>query len=146
MTAVRYNISMTLKIYRGLPGSGKSTLARKENRCLILENDMFSYSDGEYAWTPAKVKAAVPLVMSIADQALASGADVVVANTFTKRRHVDAYRKLAERHGAGFEVVRVVGDFGSVHAVPPAVLKSMAEGFEDWPGETVVRMAEGGAK
>ena len=48
---------------------------------------------------------------------------------------MEAYRRLAEKHGAGFEVYRMTGNYGNVHNVPAATLKSMKDGFEDWPGE-----------
>ena len=73
--------------------------------------------------------------MEMCDTALRNGMDVVVSNTFTKKKFVDAYRRLAEKYGAVFEVYRMTGNYGNRHSVPENVLKSMAAGFEDWPGE-----------
>lgn len=128
---------MKLTIIRGLPGSSKSTYAKSHFQCLILENDMFLVRNGKYDWSPARVKAAIRMCIDFASKALAAGADVVIANTFTKRKFVAAYEKLAKAYGAEFEVIRMEHDYGNVHNVPADVLKSMREGFEDWPGEIV---------
>lgn len=129
---------MTLTLVRGVPGSGKSTWAKKNLSCCILENDQMQTYDGEYHWTPEGIKRAVSLVSRIADEILTSGADVCVCNTFTKKRFVEGFRKMAEKHGASFKVVRLNGNFKNVHDVPAATLKSMKDSFEDWPGEEVV--------
>lgn len=126
-----------LTILRGLPGSGKTLYAKKNYDCLILENDMFLIHGGKYDWSPARVKTAIRMCIDFASKALAAGADVVIANTFTKRKFVAAYEKLAKAYGADFEVIRMEHDYGNVHSVPAGVLKSMHEGFEDWPGEII---------
>lgn len=64
--------------------------------------------------------------------------DCVVSNTFTKVGYVEAYRKIAEKHGAEFRVYRMRGEFGNSHSVPDDILKNMREKFRDWPGETYV--------
>lgn len=127
-----------LTIIRGLPGSGKSTYAKKNYDCLILENDMLQMADGKYMWSVDGTKTAIKMVYKMADMALANGSDVCIANTFTKKRFVNEYKMLAERHAASFEVVRLMNDFGNVHNVPSQVLESMKKGFEDWPGEKTV--------
>ena len=126
-----------LTVVRGVPGSGKTTWAKATGR-LVLENDMFHMAGGKYLWDARRMKDAIAWCMETAERTLSAGMDVVVANTFTKARHVRAYEALAARAGAGFEVVRCEGRFGSVHAVPEATLRSMESGFEDWPGEKIV--------
>jgi len=128
---------MKLTIVRGMPGAGKTTFSKKHFSCCVLENDQMQTIDGEYRWTPGGVKAAARLVYSLADQILANGSDVAVCNTFTRKKSIERYRRLAEKHGATFEVIRCNGRFQNVHNVPEATMKSMKEGFEDWPGETV---------
>lgn len=130
---------MRLVLIRGLPGSGKSTYAaRAFPGTLHLENDLFHRRDGEYRFDAGRQFTSVKWCMETADAALGHGMDVVVSNTFTRRRYVEAYRRLAVRHGAEFRVIRMMGDYGTIHAVPDAVLKSMREGFEDYEGEETV--------
>lgn len=130
---------MRLVLIRGLPGSGKSTFAEKAFPGVFrVENDMFHMKNGRYAWSASRMPDAITWCMDMCDAALGNGMDVVVANTFTKKKFVEAYRRLAERHGAEFVVYRMTGDHGNVHNVPETVLKSMKAGFEDWPGEKKV--------
>lgn len=137
-----YNRAMNKKakltIIRGLPGSGKSTYAKANYKCLILENDMFHIQNGAYNYSVNNMKMAILWCKSACETALSNGMDVVVANTFTKRRFIEVYRQLAERYGAEFEVVRCSGNYGNIHDVPKMVLESMKNSFEDWEGETVV--------
>lgn len=130
---------MTLTVIRGIPGSGKSTFAREWfGWSLVLENDQFHVSDDCYRFDKTRMKAAVDWCYDTAAAALGRGMDVVVANTFTRRRFVDCYRRLAAANCADFRVYRMTGDFGSVHDVPAEVLAEMRDGFEDWPGEAFV--------
>lgn len=129
---------MKLTLIRGLPGSGKSTYAKTHFSCLHLENDMFHINDGSYDWTPEGMKEAVKWCSETCRKALELGMDVVVSNTFTKRSHVEFYRKIAMETHAEFEVYRCTGDYGNVHEVPEATFESMKSGFEDYPGEFFV--------
>lgn len=130
---------MRLILIRGLPGSGKSTFARRSFPGVFhLENDMFHQRDGEYRFDCRRMKDAVKWCMETAGRALGAGMDVVVSNTLVRRRHVLAYKSLADRFGADFSVYRMDGDWGSVHSVPESVMESMRSGFEDWDGETIV--------
>lgn len=133
----------TLTLIRGLPGSGKSTYAKRHFDCLVLENDMWHVSDGVYRWSEESLMESLDWVYGLARSVLGKGRDVCIANTFTKRRFVESYRRLAEECGARFAVVRLENRFGSVHHVPAATMKSMEEHFEDWPAEVVVKGAEG---
>lgn len=126
---------MTLTIVRGIPGSGKTTFVKRSFSCLHLENDMFHMRDGKYMFKGTSQPDAIKWCMDTARNALEAGMDVVVSNTFTKRRYVEAYRKIAEETGASFEVFRCTGSFENVHSVPKDVFESMKAGFEDWPGE-----------
>ena len=124
---------------RGLPGSGKSTFARSRfPGAFHVENDMFHVRDGEYRFSAARQREAVSWCMDMCRAALAAGMDVVVSNTFTRRRYVEAYRKIAEEAGAEFRVYRLTARRGNVHSVPADVMENMERGFEDWPGEEVV--------
>lgn len=127
-----------LTLIRGIPGSGKSTYAKNNYQCCILENDMFQIVDGKYVWSPEGTRRAIDQVMALTDQILSSGADVVVANTFTKVRFVEAYKRIADRHGADIEVIRCTGSFKNVHNVPQQILENMRDNFENWPGEKMI--------
>ena len=127
-----------LSIIRGYPGQGKSTWAKKKFNCILLENDMFQYKDGKYCWSPKGAKDAIRRVLELTKDLLSDGIDVCVANTFTKARFVESYKRIAEEHGAAFEVFRMTKEYKNVHNVPKDVLKSMKENFEDYPGETFV--------
>lgn len=130
---------MRLTIVRGVPGSGKSTFAARAFPGVFrVENDMFHVRGGEYRFDGGRQKEAVSWCMRACEDALGNGMDVVVSNTFTKRKYVAAYAALAARHGAEMSVYRMAGSFENEHSVPDAVLESMKTGFQDWPGETVV--------
>ena len=138
---------MRLILVRGVPGSGKSTFAAKIfPGAFHVENDMFHMKDGEYRFDFNKQKDAVSWCMDMCDTALRNGMDVVVSNTFTKRRYIMVYVKLAEKYSADVSVYRMMGSFKNCHSVPAAVFENMKKGFEDWPDETVVVPDESGYK
>lgn len=130
----------TLSIVRGWPGSGKSTFAKKSfPGVLLLENDMFHMHDGKYEWMASSMGNAIGWCASIAETALENGMDVVIANTFTKRKYIDFYRKLAEKWTAKFKVYRCNGHFKNVHSLTDSMVNGFEQSMEDWPGETMVQ-------
>ena len=134
---------MRLILVRGVPGSGKSTFAAKVfSGAFHVENDMFHVKDGEYRFDFNRQKDAVSWCMDMCETALRNGMDVVVSNTFTKRRYIMAYVKLAEKYGADVYVYRMAGSFKNCHSVPAAVFENMKKGFEDWSGEIFVTHVE----
>ena len=128
----------TLYIVRGIPGSGKSTFAKKMFTCPIFENDMYFIKDKKYLYNQDKMRDAISWCMESVELALKYGCDVVVANTFTKRKYIQAYMNLAEKNGAQVKVYRMYGNFKNVHDVPDDVFKNMRDNFEDWPNEICV--------
>ena len=106
-------MSNKLTLIRGLPGSGKSTFAKRNYSCLILENDMFHMHGGKYEWSKESMPDAISWCIDTCETALSNGMDVVVCNTFTKRKHIDIYRTIADALGADFEVIRCTGDSGA---------------------------------
>lgn len=129
-----------LHLVRGVPGSGKSTFAHRQWPAVLhLENDMFCEIDGQYQWSKERVKTAINLCTSMVDMALKNGCDVVVANTFTKKRYIAAYEKIALENGAKFEVYRCSGNFQNTHRLSPSMVESFKKAMEDWPGEILVK-------
>ena len=135
---------MRLILVRGIPGSGKSTFASTFKGVFHVENDMFHVKDGKYSFVGQRQKNAVSWCMDMCETALRNGMDVVVSNTFTKRKYVMAYADLAVKYGAELSVYRMAGSFENEHSVPAAVFESMKRGFENWFGETVVTPTDDG--
>ena len=129
-----------LHLFRGHPGSAKSTSAKKMfPGTLLLENDQFLISNGKYQWSKERVKTTINMCVDMVKMALDNNCDVVVANTFTKKRYVAAYEKIARERGAKFEVYRCNGDFKNVHGLSPEMVESFKRAMEDWPGEILVK-------
>ena len=128
-----------LRLMRGAPGSSKSTSAKRMfPGTLLLENDQFLMRDGKYCWSKESVQAAIKWCSSSVETALQNSFDVVVANTFTKRRFIAAYEKLALKYGAKFEVYRCTGNYQNVHVLNDVMVTSFKNAMEDWPGEIII--------
>lgn len=130
-----------LHIVRGVPGSGKSTFAKKAfSGALLLENDMWFIRNSQYKWSAAEMPEAIHWCKSMAKQALAAGMDVVVANTFTRRKFIQDYVDIAEELGAAWDVWRCTGDYGTVHGLPEAAMQTFRNSMEDWPDEKLAQV------
>lgn len=131
---------MQLNLFRGKPGSGKSTSAQKMfPGAFLVENDMMHMRDGRYQWSREKMPEAIGWCISMVKTALEHGMDVCVANTFTKKRYVEAYKRLAEDLGASFHVYRCTGHFQNQHSLSEKMVADFK--LEDWPGETLIKPA-----
>ena len=134
---------MRLNLFRGIPGGSKSTSAQRMfPGVLLVENDMFHIHNGRYEWKAENMPKAISWCSSMVRTALGSGMDVCVANTFTKKRFIQAYQKIAEGFGAEFHVYRCVGRFKNVHGLSEEMVAGFEKAMEDWPGEIVVDPAE----
>lgn len=120
-----------LTIIRGLPGSGKSTLA-KTYPCLVVEADMFFQRNGQYVFNANHIRDAHSHCQSVVRMGLAWGADVVVANTFTTLKEMRPYLDMT---WDSLEVIKCVGEYGSVHNVPEDTIKKMKQRWQDYEGE-----------
>lgn len=130
---------MRLNLFRGIPGSGKSSAAQKMfPGVLLCENDMFHMHNSQYEWKAENMPKAISWCVSMVRTALENGLDVCVANTFTKRKFVEAYKKIAEEFGAEFTVYRCVGRFKNVHGLSDSMVAGFEKAMEDWPGEIIV--------
>ena len=130
-------------MFRGVPGSSKSTSAQRMfPGVLLVENDMFHIHNGRYEWKTENMPKAISWCTSMVRTALENKFDVCVANTFTKRKFIQAYQKIAEEFGAEFHVYRCVGRFKNVHGLSDSMVAGFEKAMEDWPGETIVDPAE----
>lgn len=125
-----------LYLVRGLPGSGKSYFAAK--LCLTTcaeyyEADMYLCDENnEYLWTPSRSIAAHKWCLNTARIQLNRGLDVIIANTFIKRKDLKKYIKL---YPENYIVLRCNGKYNNIHGVPEDKLEIKRSEFEDFEGE-----------
>ena len=130
---------MMLNLFRGNPGSGKSHAVQKMFPGIFLcENDMFHMHNGQYEWKAENMPNAISWCINMVRTALENKFDVCVANTFTKRKFVEAYKKIAEEFGAEFHVYRCIGNFQNIHGLDSRKVDSFKKAMEDWPGEIII--------
>lgn len=121
-----------LFLLRGLPGSGKSTLAKSLGG-KYFEADMFFARDGGYRFDPTKLKEAHEWCRSsVGGLMINEEPRLIVSNTFTQEWEMEAYYKLAERHGYRVYSLIVENRHGGVneHGVPADKLEQMKNRFE----------------
>lgn len=129
-----------LVLFRGPPGSGKSTAANRMFPGMFkVENDMYHMHDNEYQWRKESMPAATKWCLSMVSTALENGIDVCVCNTFTKKRYIEAYQRLAAKHGTKFIVHRCIGEYKNVHGLDSKMVESFHKAMEDWDGEEVIQ-------
>lgn len=124
----------TLYIIRGLPGSGKSTLAYKMSRELnasFHETDDYLYNeDGDYEWSQERLSVAIEKCRNDVYSDMESRRkDVIVAGVFGRWSAMRDYVDMAYDHGYRVEIIRCIGDYGSVHEVPVEKLDQMRRNF-----------------
>jgi len=122
-----------LTLIRGLPGSGKSTKASAMSAAtgsLHFEADQWMMVDGEYQFDPAKLHYAHKQCLQSTKDALLAGKDVVVSNTFTTKKELAPYLKLAEELTVPVNIIICTSDYGSVHNVPDETMTKMRARFD----------------
>lgn len=127
---------MRMILVRGLPGSGKTTFVKRSYPNLLhVESDMLTVVNGKYDFVAEKLKERHATCISIASLALLCGSDVVVSNTFTTLKEMAPYLDAAKKSKAEIIVIKMTGNYTSVHNVPADVLQRMQERWEDYEGE-----------
>ena len=122
-------------ILRAVPGAGKSKLADelvsgKESSIICCADDYFTDADGNYLWYPEGLYPAHKWCQELFAENLADGTEtIVVANTNTREKDVNAYRKLAIEAGYTVFVLTVENWHNGmdVHNVPEEAKEKMRE-------------------
>jgi len=125
-------LSKSLILIRGVQGSGKSTLASFyiEKGYKHFEADMWFHKDGTYKWFKEGLHAAHTWCQQSADDAMKEGHNVVVSNTFIKRKDLKPYMESAEKHGYVVQEIICKGRFQNIHGVDPAVVEQKMLEFQ----------------
>ena len=126
-------IDRELILIRGLPGSGKSTLAKIISLANeVAADDWFDeYNDGVF--DPTRLKDAHEWCHDYVEGLMEVGANpIVVHNTFTREREMEAYFKLAKEFGYRVHTLIVENRHGneSIHNVPEKKIEQMRNRFE----------------
>lgn len=118
-----------LILIRGLPGSGKSTLAKQFASSQLytkhFEADMYFMKEGEYRFDASKLQKAHWWCEIETRLALKNNYDVVVSNTFTTKKELKAYFKIAKEFGITPNVIHCQNSFGTIHNVPEETMDKM---------------------
>ncbi len=138
----------TIFLIRGLPGAGKTSLAEHiyggmasiADR-IVAADDWFEAESGEYVFDPRFLHHAHEYSQRIAREALESGNNVVVHNTFSQRWEMQAYIDMSVQLGARLVVIDLF-DAGMddvslarrcEHGVSTKVINKMRSRWEhDW--------------
>jgi predicted kinase len=127
----------TLYIVRGLPGSGKSTYS-KSLGCFHIEADMYFVYDGKYEFDIGSISSAHKWCIDIVYNAMFSGADICVSNTFTVYDEIRPYIELCKKFYYDLKIITLTADYGSVHGVPDETIQRMRDRWEHIDGEIFI--------
>lgn len=121
-----------LFLLRGLPGSGKSTLARYLAWYHYEADQYFVDDNGNYNWDASKLSDAHMWCLQMALNNMCSSNDVVVSNTFTTEKEMQAYNVLAELLGYRVHSLIVENRHNGItlHNVPNDTMQNMQSRFE----------------
>jgi predicted kinase len=119
-----------LVLIRGLPGSGKSTMARAMTGFVHLEADMHMMINGVYQYDASKVADSHNQCKAQVREALGTGHNVVVSNTFSRALEMADYLAIAKGLGVSVRVVEATGRWPNVHGVPQDRIEQMRRRWE----------------
>jgi predicted kinase len=124
-------MSRALYIIRGLPGSGKTTLAKALAPHANAANDDYFYGPNGYKYDSTRhFDARSQCARRVANFMRDGHPNVAVHNTFIKHKAYAEYLELAKQFGYKVIIVSMQAQLGSVHNVPPDVMRSMAADWE----------------
>jgi len=126
-------IQPVLTLVRGVSNNGKSTFAEAMNRGTVISaDDYFMDSWGLYDFDVSKLPDAHKECQCRCDMLMHVGADVVVANTFTREWEMEPYFKLAKDYGYAIFTIIVENRHGGLndHGVPEEAVQKMRDRFE----------------
>lgn len=125
-----------LFLIRGLPGAGKTTFAEalmQEGDVLVATDDFLMNDQGEYEWSPEKLKEAISLSHTKAQEAMKQGVSrIFVPAVFDKAEHMQQYYALAGQYGYRVFSIVVENRHGgtSIHPVSEETIKHFREEFD----------------
>ena len=142
-----------LVLLRGLPGSGKSTLARHiiDQDEELWRNNKYDYNedtlatggwehceadnyflrpDGVYDFNGNLIPRAHQWCQDETRRLLRLCCSVVVSNTFTTKKEMEPYIKIAQELKTPLTVIDCTGNFQNTHNVPPDVLEKMRKRWQ----------------
>lgn len=122
----------TLVLIRGLPGCGKTTFAEVIGGASVAADDYFDkFHDGQF--DASRLRNAHEWCQSTVDEWMSYRQPlIVVHNTFTTKKEMEAYYDMANRHGYRVIQTIVENTHGnvSVHDVPEETVEKMKDRFE----------------
>ena len=119
------------KLYciRGASGAGKTTYAKSLGLKHHFEADDYFMIDGVYCFLPQYLPQAHAQCLQKTKDAMQTGEDIVVANTFTQEWEMKPYLDLAEKYGYTVFTVIIENRHGNkdIHNVPQETRQKQAE-------------------
>ena len=132
-------------IIRGVPGAGKTTLATKLEgemngrgiSCIHHEADQY-FAEDPRRYLPSKAGDAYEWVIGKTRESIHDFDVVIVSSMNIHAYEVYKYVAIADENRAENIVFHLVSDYGNVHGVKPAVIKSLKSDFEPYEGEHII--------
>lgn len=130
-------VKATLTIVRGIPGSGKSTYAKATPYVHVEADQFFVDKEGEYRFDGTKLQMAHEWCLGKVKKELLDDFNVIVSNTFTTLLEMEPYFNFCKKFGFPVRVIKMTGNYGSIHGVPPETIEKMKARWEDYSGEII---------
>lgn len=133
-----------LIIIRGVQGSGKTTIAEDllysgNSGCydhdlpwVHVEADMFFVDPitYEYKFDGTKIGQAHRWCEHKVHSNMEDGKNIIVSNTFVKKKEMQPYIEMAEQHGYTVQEIICRGRFANTHGVPEEKVEGKRQAFE----------------